>query len=100
MRRAILGVLAATVLGATLAPAPAPAASLGRYEVHGVGDDDLLKMRAGPGTGYVIIVGLPNGAVVRVRSCQQIGGTQWCSVSLDQARNLKGYVSATYLRKL
>ena len=59
----------------------------------------MLKLRAGPGLGYNVIVGLPNGTVVRVHSCEQVGGTSWCSVSLQRARGLKGYVSGTYLRK-
>ncbi|MAC76623.1 MAG: peptide-binding protein [Rhodobacteraceae bacterium] len=100
MRRAILVALAAAVTGCAGAPSPTQAGSMGRYEVVGVSDDDMLKMREGPGTGYVVIVGLPNGTVVRVGSCQQAGPTNWCSVTLDRARGLKGYVSLAYLRKL
>lgn len=100
MRRAILVALAGAVLGAAAGPRGAEAGSMGRYEVVGVGEDDMLKMREGPGTGYVVIVGLPNGTVVRVNSCQQSGPTNWCSVSLEKARGLKGYVSLAYLRKL
>jgi uncharacterized protein YraI len=100
MRRDIFVALAVVVLGAVLGAEPATAASLGRYEVFGVEGDDMLKMRAGPGIGYIVIVGLPNGTVLRVRSCEQTGGTRWCSVSLDRARGLKGYVSWAYLRKM
>ncbi|MGR3802623.1 SH3 domain-containing protein [Marinibacterium profundimaris] len=96
MRRAILVALAA----ATLGTGPAGAASMGQYEVFGVDDDDMLKMREGPGTGYVVIVGLPNGTVLQVHDCQQSGATNWCRVSLDRARRLKGYVSLAYLRKM
>lgn len=100
MRRTVLIALATVLTGFTLGAAPATAASLGKYEVFGVGDGDMLKMRGGPGTGFIVIVGLPNGAVLRVRSCQQTGGTRWCKVSLDRAPGLKGYVSWAYLRKL
>ncbi len=100
MRRAIIVTLAAFIAGASLGADPAAAASLGRYEVFGVDDDDLLKMRSGPGVDYKVIVGLPNGAVLRVHNCTQTGGTRWCSVSLQQARGLKGFVSWAYLRKL
>ncbi|MGO4916645.1 SH3 domain-containing protein [Pseudogemmobacter sp. W21_MBD1_M6] len=100
MRRDIFVALAVVVLGAVLGAEPATAASLGRYEVFGVEGDDMLKMRAGPGIGYIVIVGLPNGTVLRVQSCEQTGGTRWCSVSLDRARGLKGYVSWAYLRKM
>ena len=100
MRKAVFVALAAVVLGSVLPAVPAAAASLGRYEVYGVEEDDMLKMRAGPGIGYIVIVGLPNGTALRVHSCQQTGGTRWCSVSLERARGLKGYVSWAYLRKL
>ena len=100
MRKAILATIAAAVLATVSGITPATAGPLGRHEVYGVEGDDMLKMRAGPGVGYVVIVGLPNGTVVRVISCEQSGSTRWCSVSLDRARGLKGYVSASYLRKL
>lgn len=100
MRRVVTALLAVVLLGGFGMAAPADAASLGRYEVHGVEDDDMLKLRGGPGTGFSVIVGLPNGTVVRVHSCQQTGGTRWCRVSLQRARGLKGYVSWAYLRKL
>lgn len=100
MRKAVIVVLALVVMGIVFGAEPATAASLGRYEVFGVEGDDMLKMRGGPGIGYSVIVGLPNGTVLRVHSCQQTGGTRWCSVSLEWARGLKGYVSWAYLRKI
>ncbi len=100
MRKAIIAALASGMLCVTLGAEPATAASLGRYEVTGVESGDMLKMRGGPGIGYSVIVGLPNGTVLRVHSCQQTGGTRWCKVSLERARGLKGYVSWAYLRKL
>lgn len=100
MRRALCIVLMALATGTFLNPNLAAAASLGLFEVSGVEEDDMLKMRAGPGTGYRVILGLPNGTVLRVYTCEQTGGTRWCSVSLEQARGLKGYVSWAYLRKL
>tara|TARA_R110002049_G_scaffold160202_2_gene325243 strand:+ start:24880 stop:25182 length:303 start_codon:yes stop_codon:yes gene_type:complete len=99
MRKFISAALAALSLGAVLVGAPVAAASLGDYEVAGVEDEDLLKMRSGPGVGYKVIVGLPNGTVLRVHSCQQTGGTRWCDVSLKQARSLRGHVSRAYLNK-
>lgn len=99
MRRTVLIALVAGALSAGLRTEPAAAGWRERYEVYGVKGEDMLKMRAGPGTGYIVIVGLPNGAVVRIESCQQIGGTRWCKVALEQARALKGYVSSSYLRE-
>nr|WP_081894624.1 SH3 domain-containing protein [Ruegeria halocynthiae] len=100
MRSAIFLPLVALFLGAVMDVGPASAASLGRYEVVGVEEGDMLKMRGGPGTGFIVIVGLPNGTALRVHSCEQTGGTRWCRVSLERARGLKGYVSWAYLRKL
>ena len=79
--------------------APAHAEPRGYYEVIGVEKDDMLKMRMGPGVGYKVIVGLPNGTEVYVQSCERSGNTSWCRVSLKAARGLKGYVSSAYLRK-
>lgn len=100
MRRIHPFVLATAVLGSLLGPVPATAGSLGRYEVFGVEGEDMLKMRAGPGIGYIVILGLPNGTAVRVHDCQSTGGTRWCSISLEKARGLKGFVSFAYLRKM
>lgn len=92
--------MTALALGAAFTSKSAMASSLGKHEVHGVSEDDMLKLRAGPGTGYSVIVGLPNGTVLRVHSCERTGATRWCKVSLDRARGLKGYVSWAYLRKI
>ncbi|NOD49674.1 MULTISPECIES: SH3 domain-containing protein [unclassified Ruegeria] len=100
MRSAILLPLVAFFLGTILLIQSATAASLGQYEVFGVEDGDMLKLRAGPGIGFNVIVGLPNGTALRVHSCEQNGGTRWCRVSVQRARGLKGFVSWAYLRKL
>ena len=100
MRRAIFALLAAGVLGIAPGAKPAEAGLRGYYEVAGVEADDMLKMRAGPGIGFRVIVGLPNGTVLRIYSCEQTGGTRWCKVSLKQSRGLKGYVSWAYLREI
>jgi len=100
MRRSVFIIMAMVLLGAVWQVHPAKAAPLGQYEVYGVEEGDMLKMRGGPGTGFSVIVGLPNGTVLRVHSCQQTGSTRWCRVSLQQARGLKGYVSWAYLRKI
>ena len=59
----------------------------------------MLKMRAGPGINYKIVLGLPNGTELWVHDCERSGNTSWCKVSLKQARGLKGYVSSAYLRE-
>ncbi len=92
--------LLALALSASLITTPVQAEPKGYYEVIGVEDGDMLKMRAGPGVGYNVIVGLPNGTVLWLNSCERSGNTSWCKVALKQARGLKGYVSSAYLREL
>lgn len=92
----------ALVIGGLAACDAAGPAALGgvRYEVTGVEEGDMLKLRAGPGTGYTIQAGLPNGTVVRVKDCSRIGGTRWCEVALDGTPGMTGYVSQTYLQRV
>lgn len=100
MHKAIFTMFTAMALAAAFGAAPAKAEPRGYYEVSGVEADDMLKMRTGPGTGYRVIVGLPNGTALWVFGCERSGGTSWCKVALKQARGLKGYVSGAYLRKM
>ena len=72
----------------------------GRYVVQGVEEGDMLKLRAGPGTGYIAVLGLPNGTEVQVESCQPNGNTPWCRVTLEDGQGVTGYASKAYLRKL
>ena len=54
MRRIILAAMAAGMIAGMQAP---PAQAAGLFEVVGVDGNDMLKLRAGPGTGYRVIVG-------------------------------------------
>ena len=78
--------------------APLPALAAGFSEVTGVEAGDMLKLRSGPGLGYRVVVGLPNGTQLRNHGCDRVGGTPWCKVSLREVRGLKGYVSGHYLK--
>jgi len=69
----------------------------GKAVVAGAGPDDLLKLRAGPGLGYSVIMGLPDGTAVTRRSCVTEVGQLWCRVSLTTSPGIVGYVSADYL---
>ncbi len=69
----------------------------GRTVVEGAGPDDLLKLRAGPGLGYKVIVGLPDGTALNRHDCVTEVGQLWCKVSLADAPHVRGYVSADYL---
>ncbi len=65
--------------------------------VEGAGPDEFLKLRAGPGLGYSIILGLPDGTSLIRRDCVTEVGQLWCRVSLNNAPQITGYVSADYL---
>lgn len=68
-----------------------------RTVVKGAGPDELLKLRAGPGLGYKVIVGLPDGTVLTRRHCVTEVGQRWCNVSLADAPRITGYVSSDYI---
>jgi uncharacterized protein YraI len=68
-----------------------------RTLVEGAGPDELLKLRAGPGLGYNVILGLPDGTSLNRRDCVTEVGQLWCRVSMTAAPQITGYVSADYL---
>lgn len=65
--------------------------------VKGVGPDDLLKLRDGPGLNHNIIIGLPDGTRLTRQNCAPNNGKVWCRVSLTDRPSISGYVSAEYL---
>jgi uncharacterized protein YraI len=71
--------------------------ALDRTIVEGTGSDELLKLRSGPGLGYGVILGLPDGTTLNSRGCVTEVGQLWCRVSLSDAPRITGYVSADYL---
>ena len=68
-----------------------------RALVQGAGPDELLKLRSGPGLGFNVILGLPDGTSLNRGDCVTEVGQLWCRVSLTQAPQIAGYVSADYL---
>jgi len=68
-----------------------------RTVVTGTDADELLKLRAGPGLGFKVILGLPEGTALNRRDCVTELGQLWCRVSLQGAPSVSGYVSADYL---
>jgi uncharacterized protein YraI len=68
-----------------------------RTLVAGTGPDELLKLRAGPGLGFNVVLGLPDGTPLSRRNCVTEVGQRWCQVSLAAAPRITGYVSADYL---
>lgn len=65
--------------------------------VTGAGPDEMLKLRAGPGLNYKIILGLPDGTRLTRHGCVTEVGQLWCKVTLASKPGLSGYVSADYL---
>ena len=86
----------ATIL-ALVVVAGCSAVSGDRVVVTGAGPDDLLKLRDGPSLGYKVKLGLPDGTELIRRDCVTEMGQLWCQVSLANAPNVTGYVSADYL---
>lgn len=68
-----------------------------RTVVERAGPDELLKLRAGPGLGYKVILGLPDGTKLIRRDCVTEVGQLWCRVALVDAPGVTGFVSADYL---
>ncbi|MFQ1702100.1 SH3 domain-containing protein [Loktanella agnita] len=68
-----------------------------RTVVERTGADQLLKLRAGPGLGYRVILGLPDGTTLNRHHCVTEVGQRWCRVSLNDAPRVSGFVSADYL---
>ena len=68
-----------------------------RAVVQGAGTDEVLKLRAGPGLGSSILLGLPDGTSLIRRDCVTEVGQLWCRVSLSAAPQITGYVAADYL---
>ncbi len=90
-RHALTALLAMTLLAGCLNVVGS------RVTVERAGPDELLKLRAGPGLGFRMIVGLPDGTELIQRDCVTEAGQRWCRVSLAEAPTLTGYVSADYL---
>lgn len=70
-----------------------------RSVVVGAGSDELLKLRSGPGLGFSVILGLPDGTSLNRHDCVTEVGQLWCQVSLAASPQIRGYVSADYLSK-
>ena len=67
-----------------------------RTVVQGTGGE-LLKLRAGPGLGYNVILGLPDETQLVRRNCVMESMQTWCRVSLADAPSITGYVAEDYL---
>jgi uncharacterized protein YraI len=95
MLRPALALLLAAPLAAC-GTGPAPGIGGDRVVVAGAGED-LLKLRAGPGLGYEVLLGLPDGTALLRRDCVTELGQTWCRVALSGAPGVTGHVAADYL---
>ena len=68
-----------------------------RAIVEGTGPDEFLKLRAGPGLGFSVILGLPDGTSLNRHNCVTEVGQLWCRVSLTAAPQITGYVAEDYI---
>ena len=91
MRPFLLTALIAGIILAGCAETPGS-----RAIVTGAGND-LLKLRTGPGLGYRVLLGLPDGTMVTRQGCVTEVGQRWCRVALADAPRVRGYVSDDYL---
>ena len=90
--KAVMGLSLALVLAACAGGVGGDAVT-----VSGTGPDDTLKLRAGPGLGYAVLLGLPDGTALRRFDCVTEVGQLWCRVSLAKAPGVQGFVAADYL---
>ncbi len=100
-RRAARAILGASILLGAVGVAPtavrAEADGPDFYRVRGLAAGDMLNLRRGPGEGFEIIVGLPEGAAVDIHSRETHGGTEWCLVGLRESPQLQGHVACRFL---
>ena len=91
----MLRLVSATALSLALLAGCAP--TLGnRTTVQNTGSE-LLKLRAGPGLGYDVKLGLPDGTALIRRDCVRESMQLWCRVALADAPTVTGYVAEDYL---
>ena len=88
---------AISVLLALMLVASCDISRAGPTVVTNTGSEEFLNLRAGPGLGFGVILGLPEGTPLTRRSCVTEFGQLWCQVSLNAAPQITGYVSADYL---
>ncbi len=69
----------------------------GREVVGNLGEEEFLRMRAGPSLGYSVVLGLPAGTPVVRQDCVTELGQLWCRIALADAPGVTGYVAADYL---
>jgi uncharacterized protein YraI len=66
--------------------------------VVGIGANDTLAVRDGPGSDFEIIGELsPGTRRLRLGNCRQRGASNWCSISTTRSVPISGWVNARFL---
>jgi len=81
----------------TIAGAAPPPASGPVVMVTGVAANDVLNVRAGPGTNHAIVGALGNRTQVRQLDCQSRGQSRWCQIEMMTDMRERGWVNARFL---
>lgn len=81
----------------TRAGAAPPLGSGPLVSVTGVPANDVLNVRAGPGTNFGIVGALGNGSQVRNLDCQTQGNARWCHIEMMTDMRERGWVNARFL---
>lgn len=83
----------------TLAGTAPPPASGPLETVTGVPANDVLNVRAGPGTNHRVVGALGNGSQVRNLGCQMHGNARWCQIEMQTDMRERGWVNARFLSR-
>lgn len=81
----------------TLAGSAPPPASGPLETVTGVPANNVLNVRAGPGTNHRIVGALGNGTQVRNLGCRMQSNARWCQIEMQTDMRERGWVNARYL---
>ncbi|MEW9922299.1 SH3 domain-containing protein [Marimonas sp. MJW-29] len=81
----------------TIAGSAPPPASGPIVRVTGVAANDVLNVRAGPGTRHRVVGALSNGSQVRRLGCQSQGQARWCQIEMMTDMRERGWVNARFL---
>jgi len=81
--------------GSTSATPPSGGSPVVR--VTGVAANDVLNVRAGPGTQHRIVGALGNGTSVRRLRCEAVGAARWCEIEMMTDMRERGWVNARFL---
>ncbi|MGL4405335.1 MAG: hypothetical protein ACRCT6_06220 [Notoacmeibacter sp.] len=78
---------------------PRPPVEQGEFvRVVGIGTNDTLAVRGGPGTQFEIIGELsPGTRRLRLGNCRQIGPSNWCTIATTRSVPISGWVNARFL---